>query len=53
METIVCGFFHLFHNPYPQSPNNMAEEGNWTLLMEESLYADTLEFSKPQDEKAL
>lgn len=49
----MCVFSHLFHNPYPQSPNNMTEEGNWTLLMEDNLYADTLEFYKPQDEKAL
>lgn len=49
----MCVFSDLFHNPYPQSPSNMAEEGNWTLLMGENLYANTLEFSKPQDEKAL
>lgn len=31
----------------------MSGKGNWTSLMEENLYADILEFSKPQDKEAL
>lgn len=38
---------------FPEYPNDTAEKGNWTLLMEENLYAKTLEFSKPREEKML